>query len=233
LDIAQVLLTHWHNDHTGGILDLITHYPNLASKTYKNQPDRGQLPIEDGQIFHVEGATIEAVFTPGHAVDHMCFALHEEQALFTGDNVLGHGFTVIEDLGAYLDSLRYMGHQQCRVGYPGHGAKIDNLPSKIKVCIQREELRVAQVYAILAERTLSTKIHRRSRPSFTNRELTTLLYGEVSDALFDMALEPCMNRCLWKLAEDGRAAFKLIGSARSWYARARQNTKILQGATDF
>ncbi|KAK5061597.1 hypothetical protein LTR84_008141 [Exophiala bonariae] len=219
LEIAHVLLTHWHKDHTGGLPDLVAQYPMLASQTYKNCPDLGQLPIKDGQTFSVEGATIEAVFTPGHAVDHMCFILREEQAMFTGDNVLGHGYTVIEDLGAYLTSLRYMEDQQCRAGYPGHGAKLDNLPSKIKSCINREELRLNQVYAILAEKTLSRTVYQRNRPSFTNRELVTFLYGEVSDALFDMALEPCMNRCLWKLAEDGKAAFKLIRAGRSWYAR--------------
>ncbi|RMZ85464.1 hypothetical protein DV737_g816, partial [Chaetothyriales sp. CBS 132003] len=233
LDVAQILLTHWHGDHTGGVRDLIAQYPELASKVYKNQPGREQLPIEDGQIFHVEGATIRAVFSPGHAVDHMCFVLLEEQALFTGDNILGHGFTVIEDLSTYLDSLRYMGDQQCHVGYPGHGVKIDNLPSRIKLYIQREELRVAQVYTILVERTQYGETHLQNRPSFTSRELVAFLYGEVSDTLFDMALEPCMSRCLWKLAEEGRVAFKLIGTSRRWYARVRAQAETLQKGGDF
>jgi hydrolase len=228
LEISHVLLTHWHGDHTGGVADLIAHNPELASRIYKNQPDRGQLPIEDGQTFHAEGATIRAVFTPGHAVDHICFVLKEEQALFTGDNVLGHGFTVIEDLGAYMNSLRYMGDQQCSVGYPGHGAKIDSLSSTIKRYIQREELRVAQVYSILAERGLSRRVHHERRPSFTSRELVTFLYGEVSDSLFDMALEPCMNLCLWKLAEDGKVGFELVGSNRLWYARGKVHTGLVK-----
>ena len=145
--------------------------------------------------------------------------------MFTGDNVLGHGFTVIEDLGAYLNALSYMADQRCRIGYPGHGAEIANLPSRIKVYIQRETLRVAQVYTTLAERTLAPNARHAAQPGFTNRELVTFLYGEVSDELFDMALEPCINRCLWKLAEDGMVAFKLIGSGRRWYARVIAHDK--------
>jgi hydrolase len=221
LDISHVLLTHWHFDHIGGVEDLISHNPKLASRIYKYQPDSGQLPIMDGQIFHAEGATIQAVFTPGHSVDHMCFVLKEEQALFTGDNVLGHGFTVIEDLGAYMSSLRYMGDQECSVGYPGHGAKIEDLSSTIQQYIRREEIRVNQVYSILVERCFSTRRNHGRRASFTSEELVTFLYGEVSNSLFRMALEPCMNRCLWKLAEDGKVGFELVQSNRLWYARLK------------
>ena len=149
----------------------------------------------------------------------MCFVLEEEKALFTGDNVLGHGFTVIEDLGAYLKSLRCMGDQDCSFGYPGHGAKIENLPSQIKRYIEREERRVTQVHSILTERGMSMRDHSERRPSFTSKELVTCLHGEVSDDLFDMALEPCVNRCLWKLAEDGKVGFELVKGNRLWYAR--------------
>lgn len=219
LDISHVLLTHWHGDHTGGVADLIAWNPKLSSRIHKHQPDRGQLPIEDGETFHVEGATIQAVYTPGHAVDHMCFLLQEEQALFTGDNILGHGFSVIEDLGAYLDSLNYMRGLQCSAGYPGHGAKVDNLPLAIKRYIQREEMRLNQVYSVLVERCSPGRRNQERRPSFTGRELVTFLYGEVSDCLFEMALEPCINLCLWKLAEDGKVGFELVASNRLWYTR--------------
>ena len=67
-----------------------------------------QKAIADGQVFRVEGATVRAPFTPGHAHDHMCFELEEENALFTGDNVLGHGQSVFEDLGLFTKSLENM-----------------------------------------------------------------------------------------------------------------------------
>ncbi|KAF7174439.1 hypothetical protein CNMCM5623_007237 [Aspergillus felis] len=120
ISISHILLTHWHGDHTGGVSDLISYNPTLADHVYKNLPDAGQKSIGDGQIFAVEGATVRAVFTPGHSVDHMCFLLEEENALFTGDNVLGHGFSVAPDLGRYMESLELMAGLGCQAGgiYP-------------------------------------------------------------------------------------------------------------------
>jgi len=53
-------------------------------------------PIEDGQVFKTEGATIRAVKTPGHTEDHFSFFLDEEQAIFTGDCILGAGSAVFQ-----------------------------------------------------------------------------------------------------------------------------------------
>ncbi|EPS31128.1 hypothetical protein POX_h09426 [Penicillium oxalicum] len=95
----------------------------------------GRLPLvfaADGQRFTVEGATVRAIFTPSHAIDHMCFLLDEENALFTGDNVLGHGFAVVPDLAAYMASLEHMVAQDCTTGYPAHGAVIENLLAKMQ-----------------------------------------------------------------------------------------------------
>ncbi|TDZ40374.1 Non-reducing polyketide synthase nscA [Colletotrichum spinosum] len=71
LDISYVLLTHWHGVHTGYISDPVAYKLELASRICKNAPNPSQLPIEEGQIFQVEG-----------------------------DNVLSHGYTVEEDLGS-------------------------------------------------------------------------------------------------------------------------------------
>jgi hydrolase len=213
-----VLLTHWHSDHTGGVGDLISFDPLLAARIYKNQPDRGQQAIEDGQVFRTEGATVRAIFSPGHAVDHMCFVLEEENALFTGDNILGHGYSIVEDLGAYMKSLRYMEEQRCAVGYPAHGAKIEDLPRKMTQYIQHKEIREKQVYSTLVQNKESPSKNRRGKKSLTTRELVYFLHGEVSDDTFKMALEPFMTQVLWKLAEDGKIGFEMIECNRRWFA---------------
>ncbi|KAG0153322.1 hypothetical protein PDIDSM_5173 [Penicillium digitatum] len=109
LSISQVLLTHWHIDHTGGLPALLARYPHLSTAVHKAHPDHGQRSIRDGQAFTAEGTTLRALFTPGHTQDHMCFILEGSGAMFTGDNVLGHGGSVVvEDLGQYMKSLKSM-----------------------------------------------------------------------------------------------------------------------------
>lgn len=147
--ISHVLLTHWHADHTGGVDDLRQYDPGVA--VHKRRPGPGQRAIADGQTFRTQGATLRAVATPGHAADHTCFVLAEEDALFTGDNVLGHGYSVAEDLGAYTRSLRRMAGLGCATGYPGHGAVVRDLPQAMARYIAQRDARERRVYAALAK----------------------------------------------------------------------------------
>lgn len=222
LDISHILLTHWHGDHTGGVPDLVLYNPEFASRVYKNRPDRGQQPIIDRQLFQTEGATVQAVFTPGHAVDHMCFVLKEENALFTGDNVLGHGYSVTEDLGQYTKSLAYMGDQHCAVGYPAHGIKIEDLPQKIKQYIRHKEIRERQIYSALASnKARMVKAGLSDKGGLTTHELIHSLHGDVPDDIFASALEPITTEVLWKLAEDHKIGFELDRGNRRWFLNQR------------
>ena len=222
LNLSHILLTHWHGDHTGGVPDLIRYNPDFAHRVYKNSPDRGQRPIEDGQTFRTEGATVKAVFTPGHASDHMCFLLEEDNALFTGDNVLGHGYSVLEDLGVYMKSLDKMHAQQCVTGYPAHGARIPDLPSKISEYIRHKRLREEQIYAALASsRAQHVRAGVRGKGSLTIRELVQALHGEVPADMYEMALEPLTSEILRKLAEDRKIGFELGGGSKRWFVNQR------------
>ena len=121
--ITKALITHFHHDHVGGIADLRKLSPTTVF--YKNTPDEGQVNIEDGMDFSVEGANLMAVHTPGHAPDHMCFLLNEENAIFTGDNVLGHGTTVFTDLKEYMDSLDRMLQLRPDRAYPAQSRSVE------------------------------------------------------------------------------------------------------------
>lgn len=215
IEIAYVLLTHWHGDHTGGVTCLVHYDSKYTDRIYKNQPDSGQNPIRDGQVFRVEGATIRAVFTPGHARDHMCFALDEETALFTGDNVLGHGYPVVEDLSTYIESLHRMEHRQCQVGYPAHGERIVDLPAKVVEYLRQKEARIRQVYTAL----LKNRSHGPCSgiEGLTVSDIVRDVYGKVPDDFSEMALEPFLNQVLWKLAEDRMVGFR-PGKTRRWFA---------------
>lgn len=133
MTLSHVFLTHWHVDHTGGVPDHLRMYPHLEPSIRKNMPSSPQQLIPNGSVFIVDGAMLRAVHTPGHAEDHTCFVLQEEMAMFTGDDLLGHGPAAIEQLGVWLDSLRPMQSHDCKVGYSAHGVVIPDLQRKINL----------------------------------------------------------------------------------------------------
>ncbi|KAK6222854.1 hypothetical protein LQW54_000663 [Pestalotiopsis sp. IQ-011] len=217
---SHVLLTHWHGDHTLGVPQLLELYPELSDSIYKNSPGSGQQPIVDGQIFKVEGATIRAVHAPGHSEDHMCFILEEENAMFTGDNILGNkASSAVEDLGTYMETLQKMIDQGCQIGYPAHGPVIGNLDAKLKGELTMKRRREGQVVKSLQAAKSKGPIAAGRIPSLTLKELVTAIHGDSMDEeVRAMALEPFINEVCRKLAEDGRVAFQLHGGERRWFS---------------
>lgn len=149
--ISTCLLTHWHHDHIDGVKDLLEASP--STKIYKHKPSyKGNAEwtdIKDGEKFTTEGATLCAVHCPGHTEDHMAFVVEEEDAMFTGDNVLGHGTAVFEDLAAYMDSLNLMSKEFGGRAYPGHGAVIQDGKAKISEYIKHRKERERQYLEVL------------------------------------------------------------------------------------
>ncbi|MCJ1247986.1 Atrochrysone carboxyl ACP thioesterase AgnL7 [Trapelia coarctata] len=216
--LSHVFLTHWHGDHTGGVPDLLRLYPYLSSSIYKNAPDKGQQPIADSQTFSVEGATIRAVHSPGHSHDHMCFILEEENAMFTGDNILGHGTSAVEELSVYMTSLRTMQSHNCAIGYPAHGAVISNLPGKIAGELTQKLRREKQVLEILKKKRQEKGMARGEFGSVTVKELVIAMHGDgLDEQVREMALEPFMDEVLKKLAEDGKVAFEMRRGQKKWF----------------
>ena len=202
--------------------DLLRLYPFLSTSIYKNTPGKGQQPIADGQVFKVEGASVRAVHSPGHSHDHMCFVLEEEGAMFTGDNVLGHGTAAVELLGTWMGSLRTMASHGCQVGYPAHGDVIADLPAKIAGELTQKERREKQVMQAL-ERVRREERGRsgngRGKGSVTVGQLVTAIHGaELDERVREAALEPFMDEVLRKLAEDGSVAFEMRGGEKKWFA---------------
>ncbi|KAK3313920.1 metallo-beta-lactamase superfamily protein [Apodospora peruviana] len=207
--VSKAIITHWHGDHTGGIAHLLQLSPD--TKVYKNQPtDPVQLDIADGQRFTVEGASLTAVHTPGHTTDHMVLIWEEEDAMFTGDNVLGHGTAVFEDLGTYLGSLAKMDRLFKGKAYPGHGPVLADGPGKIAEYIRHRHQREDQVVQTLR---IEKKKPKEASPAgiknndgcWTPMELVKVIYEAVPESLHEMAAHGVIQ-ILKKLQDEGRAA---------------------------
>jgi glyoxylase-like metal-dependent hydrolase (beta-lactamase superfamily II) len=197
-DVARVLLTHRHPDHMGGVPDVRRAFPRVpVAKRVVNDPS---LPVpmetlEDGAVIRADGVTLHVLHTPGHASDHACFYLEEEQALFTGDLVLGGSTTVIPpddgDLGQYLASLRRVLEWDVRRIYPGHGPVLEPARPAVESLIAHRLEREAQILDAL-EAGLTTL-----------DEVVARVYREVPAALHPVARLSVTSH-LAKLEREGR-----------------------------
>lgn len=172
-EIEGIVLTHAHPDHIGGVNQVRGHFGRTIP-VYKlpwptdsglsgpggdvspiaiDNPDTlADGPLEllsDGDRVETEGASLRAIFTPGHSPDHLCYVIEEEQNLFSGDNVLGIGTTVIPatsgDLGDYMNSLERVLTEAPAHIYPAHGPRIDKGVSKIQEYLDHRRMRERQV----------------------------------------------------------------------------------------
>lgn len=164
--VSDILITHTHSDHCGGarafadrvrapiraagphpVADKSHDAPALEEGAdYAFRPD---ILMMDGERIAQDGWTIEAVATPGHLSNHLCFALVEETALFTGDHVMGWATTVVAppdgDMGAYLSSLDRLLARDDEIYYPTHGAPIAKPKPFVRAVKTHRRIRDGQI----------------------------------------------------------------------------------------
>lgn len=138
--VTHILVTHSHADHSplARRLREATGAKTYAQGAVTPQAEAGlrldasidhafvpDVVLGDGDTVTGPGWSLEALFTPGHMSNHMCFALKEEQALFSGDHVMSWATSVIAppdgDMGQYFASLRKLLDREEQVYHPGHG----------------------------------------------------------------------------------------------------------------
>lgn len=215
--ISSCILTHWHHDHVKGVDHLLEYSPETI--IHKNRPGEGQTDIKDGQIFSTDGATLRAVYSPGHTQDHMALILDEEDAMFTGDNVLGHGTAVFEDLTTYLNSLERMKGVFSGKAYPGHGAVIEDGPGKIGEYIRHRKERESQVIQVLksAKNRPGVIITRdEEADEWTSMEIVKIIYRDVPESLHVPA-----NGGIVQILNKLQADEKVVKEQDRWKIKAR------------
>jgi glyoxylase-like metal-dependent hydrolase (beta-lactamase superfamily II) len=167
--ITHLVITHTHMDHSPGARPLaaatgatVVGCAPLVLADDGPRADAGFDPtyapdrvLADGEPLEAPGWTLEAVHTPGHTSNHLCFALREEAALFTGDHVMGWSTTVVAppdgDMAAYMASLARLLERQDARYYPTHGAPVEEPQRWTRHLIAHRRQREAQILALLAD----------------------------------------------------------------------------------
>ncbi len=129
-----------------------------GSETPRESVDRDHAPhrlLADGDTVEGTGWRIEAVHTPGHISNHLCFAWTDEGTLFSGDHVMRWSTSVISpptgDLRAYLSSLRKVADRPEHTYWPTHGPAVRDPQEYVPALAAHRQERTAQIRAVLAE----------------------------------------------------------------------------------
>ncbi|MFA5988032.1 MAG: MBL fold metallo-hydrolase [Sphingomonas sp.] len=166
--VVAILITHTHRDHSPGSRPLkaltgaaIIGCAPLALDDLGPRADasfdRDYAPdriLADGEQVTGDGWTLVAVATPGHTSNHLCYALPEARALFTGDHVMGWSTTVVAppdgDMAAYMASLELLLARDDRRYYPAHGEPIDTPQRFVRGLAGHRKQREGQIMRLLA-----------------------------------------------------------------------------------
>lgn len=199
--IKWILATHTHPDHSPGVA-------LLAERTAAEvlgmvapdgfQQDKSFAPtriLSDGDVLETGEFRLEAVHTPGHASNHLCFRHAGLNWLFTGDHVIDGSTVVINppdgNMQHYIESLRRCRDLGCEALLPGHGELLADPERAIDWIIEHRLEREAKVLAAVD-----------ANPGLTTRELVRKVYQDVDPELYGWAERSLLAHIL-KLEAEG------------------------------
>lgn len=213
LTVTHVLVTHHHIDHSPLAAPLAAKH---GCKVYGygkqvDPPQGGEVRLEagddlsfkpdievrDGDVIMGKGWTMRALHTPGHTSNHICYALEEENTLFSGDHIMGWSTTVISppdgDMGDYFASLDHVKAQNFDRIWPTHGPCIEDPDTFVQAYIDHRQGRDAQILEQI--KVGKTQI----------MDIVTALYQHVDSRLHPAAAHSVLAHIIY-MVKTGRVA---------------------------
>ncbi len=203
--VREIVLTHMHPDHVGGVYALCQHLGDqvsVATHQLTAEPLAGSVRvdrfIEDGELLELAGdpkIQLEALHTPGHARGHLCFYEARTGTLISGDNIVGLGSVLIDppegNMSQYLDSLERMrALPNLSIIFGGHGPAIGNPYAKLDQYISHRLEREQNILRAISD------------GASTIKEIVAVVYTDVSPKAHPMAERSVMAH-LEKLEAEG------------------------------
>ncbi|WP_210408141.1 MBL fold metallo-hydrolase [Allokutzneria sp. NRRL B-24872] len=174
--VELIVLTHFHGDHSDGAARLAELVGAPIRAIDPKLCVRAEA-LADGEVVRAAGLDIKVVATPGHTADSLCLLVQD--AVFTGDSILGRGTTVVAhpdgSLAPYLDSLRWLASlPKGTPAFPGHGPEVADVVPVAEQYLAHRVQRLEQVRGALD--TLGADA--------TARQVVELVYAEVDKSLW-------------------------------------------------
>jgi glyoxylase-like metal-dependent hydrolase (beta-lactamase superfamily II) len=194
--VALILISHTHHDHVGAAAALqeATGAPTAGFRESGLATFEADIKLADGDSI----AGMLALHTPGHASDHLCYALNAQdgsKVLFSADHVMSWSSSVVSppdgDMAAYFNSLRVLLDRVDDLFLPGHGPKLPN---------PRELVRDLLEHRTAREREIATALGKAPANTYT---LMDTLYSQVHP-LLRRAAERNVLAHLLKLEGEGK-----------------------------
>ena len=208
--LKWIVCTHTHLDHSPAAV--LLQRATGARIAGRAAPQDGrqdahfspQRTLADGDAIALQGVTLRAVHTPGHASNHLCYLFEERKLLFTGDHVMQGSTVVISppdgDMQAYLASLERLLELDLDALVPGHGHVIAK---------PHDEARRLIAHRLKREQKVADALSRRHPAGL--EDLVPLAYDDVAERLYPIA-QRSLHAHLIKLAREGKA----LQTAAGW-----------------